>query len=92
MKTGRSDGAPADPEALDTGLVAVAIIAGHYRVAADPVQLRHELGLSDRAANADDLLLAARHLKLKARRVSPLSETRLRQLPLPAIVRTKEGR
>ena len=83
---------PSRPELLDTGLMSLAVIAGHYRIAADPFQLRHELGLGDRVATPDDLVLAARQVGLKARSVAPLSARRLRQVPLPALVRSREGR
>jgi len=79
-------------EILDTGLVALAVIAGHYRVAADPFQLRHDLGLGERSASEGDIVLGARGIGLKARAVTPLSQRRLLGMPLPAMVRSKEGR
>jgi len=79
-------------EILDTGLVALAVIAGHYRVAADPFQLRHDLGLGERSASEGDIVLGARGIGLKARAVTPLSQKRLLGMPLPAMVRSKEGR
>ena len=75
----------------DTGLVALSVVAGHYHVAADPFQLRHDLALGTRAATADDLVLAARRVGLRARAVEPLPARRLRQMPLPAIVRGRDG-
>jgi subfamily B ATP-binding cassette protein HlyB/CyaB len=79
-------------EILDTGLVALAVIAGHYRVAADPFQLRHDLGLGERSASEGDIVLGARGIGLKARAVTPLSQKRLLGMPLPAMVKSKEGR
>lgn len=79
-------------EILDTGLVALAVIAGHYRVAADPFQLRHDLGLVERSASEGDIVLGARGIGLKARAVTPLSQRRLLGMPLPAMVRSKQGR
>ncbi len=86
------EAAPPGGAALaDTGLMALAVVAGHYHVAADPFQLRHDLALGTRLATPDDLILAARRLGLKARAVEPLPARRLRQMPLPAIVRGQEG-
>jgi subfamily B ATP-binding cassette protein HlyB/CyaB len=86
------DGGRGRAEMLDTGLVALAVIAGHYRVAADPFQLRHDLGLGERAADESDIVLAARGIGLKARAVATLTERRLLGMPLPAMVRSTEGR
>ena len=33
---------------LDAGLAALSLIAGYYRIAADPAQLRHQLALTGR--------------------------------------------
>ncbi len=42
-------------QTVDFGLAALALIAGYYRIAADPAQLRHQLALTGRAAEAEDL-------------------------------------
>ena len=44
-------GAAAPPTGVDSGLHALCGIAAYYRVAADPVQIRRELVLHDRAAD-----------------------------------------
>jgi len=83
------------PEAaspVDTGLVALAIVAGHFHIPADPAQLRHDLALSGRLAENDDLVRGARRLGLKARAIAPLSAARLARMPLPALIRSKENR
>jgi len=71
---------------LDTGLASLAIAARFHAKAAEPAQLAHELGLSG-PARAEDLLLAARRLQLKAK-LGPLDLERAAQgkLPLPCIV------
>jgi hypothetical protein len=51
---------------LDSGLASLAIAARFHGKAAEPAQLAHELGLSG-PARAEDLLLAARRLQLKAK-------------------------
>ena len=43
-------------EPADLGLAALAMVAGDYRIAADPAQLRHELALGAQAAGADDVV------------------------------------
>ena len=63
--TSRPQGAPA--ERIDFGLQSLALIAGYYHIAAEPVQLAHDLGLAQRAANSGDLVRAAQRLGLKAR-------------------------
>ena len=83
-----SQGAPAQP--LDSGLQALALVAGIYRIPADPSLLAHDLGL-ERASEAPDLVRAAQRLGLKARILHKPSPERLRTLPLPAIVGLKDG-
>jgi len=66
---------PAPP--IDCGLMALSVVAGHYRIAADPVQLAHELGLGQRAAGCNEIVRAALRLGLKARQVRKVSLKRL---------------
>jgi ABC-type bacteriocin/lantibiotic exporter with double-glycine peptidase domain len=54
-------------ERLDPGLAALSLIAGYYRIAADPAQLRHQLALTRHSAGTEDLLRAANLLGLKSR-------------------------
>jgi subfamily B ATP-binding cassette protein HlyB/CyaB len=83
--------AEARPPGADSGLEALALVAGYYRIPADPGQLAHRLALAGRAAGGDDLLRAAGLLGLKARRLERLDAARLAKLPLPAIVGSAEG-
>jgi subfamily B ATP-binding cassette protein HlyB/CyaB len=78
-------------ERLDPGLAALSLIAGYYRIAADPVQLRHQLALTGRLAEADDLLRAANLLGLKSRVIRDLDAKRLGAIPHPAIMELKDG-
>lgn len=82
---------PSSREPLYGGLTALAMVAAHYRISADPVQLAHELGLGLRAADGDDIVRAARRVGLKARRLLGAKLTRLAAVPLPAIVAFKDG-
>ena len=80
------------PRQPDSGLICVASLAAHYRIAADPEQLQHELGLGERLARGDDLARAAKRLGLKARQISEAPIKRLRSVPMPCILGTKDGR
>ena len=82
---------PAPAASADGGLIGLAIIAGHYRIASDPFQMRHELGLGDRATESDDLIRAAHLVGLKARKLSRVSAKRLASIPLPALIGGKDG-
>jgi ATP-binding cassette, subfamily B, bacterial HlyB/CyaB len=71
---------------VDSGLASLAVIARFHGKAAEPQQLAHELGLTG-PAGAEELLLAAKRLELKAR-LSPLDLERAAKgtIPLPCIV------
>ena len=72
-------------------LEAVCLIARLHSLAAEPAQLAHELGWpASHAPDLDDVLLAARHLGLKAKR-SRSSMQRLGLVPLPALAVMKDG-
>jgi subfamily B ATP-binding cassette protein HlyB/CyaB len=82
-----ADGLPA----LDGGLVSLALVAAHYRIACDPAQIAHELGLGHRAATPEDIVRGARRLGLKARALGDQPLQRLLSAPLPAILRMRDG-
>jgi subfamily B ATP-binding cassette protein HlyB/CyaB len=88
-----ASGAQIDASAvpLDTGLAALALIAGYYRIAAEPAQMKHELAIVGRDAKAEDLLRAAKRIGLKARVVANIGAARLALAPLPAIVGLPDG-
>lgn len=82
--------APEQNSAPDSGLLCLALLARYHSVAAEPAQMRHELGLSG-AATCEDLLLAAKGAPLGQQlraRSGPLDLERAAQgkLPLPCIV------
>ncbi|RCS21569.1 type I secretion system permease/ATPase [Phyllobacterium salinisoli] len=68
----------------DTGLLALAAIAGHYRISADPEQLAREMALKG-PANANDICRAAKAAGLKSRLIKTRGVKRLVALPVPAI-------
>lgn len=78
-------------EAIDTGLRALCSVAGYYRIAADPDQLRRELALGEHAATEEDLIRAAARIGLKARIVRRAKPHRLATMPVPALVRLKDA-
>lgn len=79
------------PTAPQSGLLALCLIARLHQVAADPTSLTHALGLSALAQSSlEDVLLAAKHLSLKAKRVR-FTADRLPMAPLPAIAHMNDG-
>lgn len=52
--------------ASDSGLTSLALLARYHGQAAEPAQMRHDLGLSI-AATCEDPLLAAKRQQLRAR-------------------------
>ena len=75
----------------DSALVALAAIAAHYRIAADPAQMSHELGLGESLANGEHVVRAARKIGLKATLLTKQTVKRLKTVPLPAIVGLTDG-
>jgi ATP-binding cassette, subfamily B, bacterial HlyB/CyaB len=82
--------APRQPTG-DSGLIALAGIAAHYRIAVDPGQMSHELGLGETQASPEDLVRAARRVGLKAAIQVDQSPERLAKVPLPAILALSDG-
>jgi hypothetical protein len=57
---GKSEmGTPAPAQLLDSGLCGLSLVAGYYRIAGDPVQLRHQLALTGRNAQVEDIVRGA---------------------------------
>ncbi|MBN9204803.1 type I secretion system permease/ATPase [Methylibium petroleiphilum] len=74
------------------GLAALCMLARLHRVAAEPAALMPQLGKTPSEPwPTDDLLLAARHLGLKAK-LSRTSTDRLSLTPLPALALLRDGR
>jgi subfamily B ATP-binding cassette protein HlyB/CyaB len=84
---------PSGPQqpGLDSGLLSLATIAGHYRIAVDPFQLAHDLGLGTRLSTGRDLVRAAQRIGLKASHLTGQTMRRLNAVPLPAIIRKRDG-
>ena len=77
--------------AEDPGLAGLVLIARFHSIAADAGQLRHAAGIKSGSFDDRELLLAARSLGLKARKVKVSSE-RLSKTPFPALGLDKDGR
>ena len=75
---------------MDSGLCGLSLVAGYYRIAGDPAQLRHQLALTGRSAQAEDIVRGANMLQLKSRILRKVTAKRLGAIPLPAILGPKE--
>lgn len=83
--TGGDASAGTPPASRAGALQALCAIARLHQIAADPATLAHQLGWSaNEAVQIDNLLLAAKHLGLKAKR-SRTTADRLALTPLPAL-------
>jgi ATP-binding cassette, subfamily B, bacterial HlyB/CyaB len=78
-------------QSVDCGLAGLALIAGYYRIAADPAQLCHQLALTGRTADAEDLMRGANLLALKSRILEGVSAERLGAIPYPALMALNDG-
>lgn len=87
------EGAPSqtpDPQPADSGLIALATIAGYYRIAARPDSLAREFALKG-VARTGDIQRAAKSIGLKSRLVDVKDERRLPTLPTPALACLTDG-
>ena len=83
---------PTAATAMCGSLEALCLVARLHHVAAEPAALRHQIGkTTSEALDADDLLLAASHLGLKAKR-SRTAADRLHLAALPALALMRDGR
>ena len=70
---------------LDTGLACLVTVAAYYGIPADEGQIRHQQGLEGKTAGAEDILRAAKKLKLKAKK-AVLECSSLKEITLPAVL------
>ncbi len=73
------------------GFVAVAHLASHHGVLASAAQISHRSGLGDEPPSAEDLARSAIQVGLKARVIRDPSAKRLKSIPVPAIIKVKDG-
>jgi subfamily B ATP-binding cassette protein HlyB/CyaB len=86
----RSEGSP-QPGLEDTGLNGLVMLARFHNIAADPDQLAHEFKTAGLPFTTEQILLAAKHLGLNAKRVK-VDVARLDRTPLPAMALDVDGR
>ncbi len=79
-----------DEVSIDTGLNCLVMIARFHKISSDPQQLRHEFAEGGACFGSDEVLLAAKHLGLKARLIK-CGFDRLSRLALPAVARRPDG-
>ncbi|MBU6408475.1 MAG: hypothetical protein KGS44_15315 [Alphaproteobacteria bacterium] len=83
-----ADNSSGDKE-IDPGLVCLALVLGFHQVAADPAQLRHDLG-GEGAATSADLVRLAKRLGARAK-LTRVRLDRLATAPTPLIARDRRG-
>jgi len=74
----------------DSGIVCLSLLASYFRLPIDIDAVRHDLGLGGRAADREDIVRAAKRLKLKARLIHRTGKT-LERVALPAIIQKRDG-
>ncbi len=77
------------PPPPDSGLICLVMLARLHGTAADPDQIAHQFRAGD-FLTEQELVIAARSLKLQARTLKPRAE-RLVRLPLPGILLLNDG-
>jgi subfamily B ATP-binding cassette protein HlyB/CyaB len=87
---GASGGSDPNLTSPDSGLAALAAIAGYFRIASQPETLARELALREPSCR-EDILRAAAKLGLKAKIAVASDENRLTTLPVPAILSLSDG-
>ena len=70
---------------------AVCQVAGYHGVQTTPAQLAHRLALGRAVPSAEDLAQAAKAIGLKARIIQNPTAKRLRSIPVPAIIKVRDG-
>jgi ATP-binding cassette, subfamily B, bacterial HlyB/CyaB len=74
------------------GLTALARVAAFHGVPTTAAQLAHRLALGDQALQSEDLVRGAKLLGLKARIVRRPRRLLLEEIPVPAILKLKDGK
>ncbi|MBF0425101.1 MAG: type I secretion system permease/ATPase [Magnetococcales bacterium] len=85
-----SDATRKPPSNLDTGLACLLTVVRLMGLAADGTSLRHRFAPPGGVMEEVDLLRCAKHLEIKARKITTRWE-RLTKTPLPAIARHRKG-
>lgn len=86
----KQDACESSSAPIDTGLLALVLLARFHGIATEPEQLAHEFQIGHQPLDESSLLLAARKLQLHARAITS-NVTRLDKLPLPALAQLQDG-
>ena len=89
---GAAECAPAEERnaALESGLVCLASLLSFHNIAADPAQLRHELGHGEDATGQDLLRISQRISGVRSRAIIA-DWAELKRVPLPALANGPDG-
>lgn len=79
-----------EQQKLDFGLQCLMTIAAYYRIPADAKNIIHLLAMEGKAFGDDDLLRAAKLLKIKAKAAEIIPE-KLSKMTFPAMLKTSDG-
>ena len=90
LARGSGEAVPSSPTPA-SGLLGLVLIARYHQIAADPDQIAHDFGEPGREFGMAQILLAAKHLGLKASRTRVATD-RLARTPLPALAPMGDGR
>lgn len=80
-----------EPPVFSGGFQVLAAIAKALGVQVTGAQLVHQMGLGRRQPTTDDLIRAAKTIGLRARLVREPGEKKLRNLPVPAMIKLQDG-
>ena len=83
---GENQGTP-----IDTGLYCLILMSQFFGVAADPEQVRYDMGRVEGNFTANEIVRAAKRMKFRARR-SRCKSSRLDKVALPCIAEMQNGR
>ncbi|SFV29988.1 peptidase domain-containing ABC transporter [Hyphomicrobium facile] len=79
------------PSSSASGFWALAAIAAHYRIAAQPEQIAHSLGIYGKHCSSEDIVRGAQKIGLKSKILKQQNIDRLNVVPLPAVLRLNDG-
>lgn len=88
---GDADGPPQTDPIPNSGLWNLAAIAAHFRIAVNPEQIAHDLGIRGPQCHCEDIVRGAHRIGLKAKLLEGQTLSRLASIPLPAILRLSDG-
>jgi subfamily B ATP-binding cassette protein HlyB/CyaB len=80
-----------ETSSFDSGLYCLVLISQFFGIAADPEQIRHDLGRIEGRLSNDDILRAAKRLEFRVRRCR-CKGSRLEKMPVPCIAEMQDGR